>query len=307
MIPKFSITLCTFNSIEYIEACIDSLLSQTMKDFELIIVDDGSTDGTVEYLKRLSDTRIRLIILEKNHGLIYARTQGFAAARADYIALMDADDMAHPQRLEEQLRVLDAGQVDVCATRYQTLETASGRLRKRRAYVRDSDIRALLTIYCPICNPSVSFKRKLLGVTGYQDEFRHAEDYAFWTALAAAGSVFYIVPMGLLTYRIHPQQISRIKSEAARASFLKAQQGYLRALLGSDHAPEATPFGQRMRSGLRFMLDLNRKLPGVSLAANYEIYAEFQFRRNGWRTPFLRLERLAMALLATLAGKRSAS
>ena len=96
MKPKFSIALCTFNSIEYIEQCINSLLHQTLKDFELIIVDDGSSDGTIDYLNQLTDPRIWLQILGQNHGLIYARTQAFAAARADYIALMDADDIAQP-------------------------------------------------------------------------------------------------------------------------------------------------------------------------------------------------------------------
>ena len=302
MKPKFSIALCTFNSIEYIEQCVNSLLNQTLKDFELIIVDDGSTDGTIDYLNQLADHRIRLHILGQNHGLIYARTQAFAAAQADYIALMDADDVAHPQRLEEQWRVLEAGKVDICGTRYQTLDTATNRLRKRPSYVRNADLRALLTIYCPLCNPTVSFKRTLLEITGYQEAFRHAEDYAFWTALSAADCVFHIVPSHLLTYRVHPQQISRVKSTAARESFLKAQGQYVEALFGFAAAPQSMPFAARMDSGWRFMQALNRRLPGTSVAANYEIYAEFQYRRNGWRTPFLRLERLAVALLSSLSG-----
>lgn len=303
MIPKFSIALCTFNSMEYIERCINSLLSQTLENFELIIVDDGSRDGTVEYLRGLADKRIRLIILESNQGLIYARTQAFNAATADYIALMDADDIAHPRRLEQQFKVLQDGQVDVCGTRYQTLDTARNRLRKRTSYVRDPDLKALMTIYCPLCNPTVSFKRALLGITGYQEAFRHAEDYAFWTKLAAAGCVFRVIPECLLTYRIHPQQVSRVKSGLARDSFLKAQQGYLRALLGSAGAPQSMALKERLTSGLRFMLDLNHKLPGVAVFANYEIYAELQYRNNGWRTPLLRLERLVVAIFSTLVGR----
>lgn len=303
MKPKFSITLCTFNSIEYIEQCVDSLLNQTLKDFELIIVDDGSTDGTIEYLNQLVDHRIRLYVLGKNYGLIYARTQAFAAARADYIALMDADDIVHPQRLEEQLRVLEAGNVDICGTRYQTLDTASNRLRERPSYVSNSDLRALLTIYCPLCNPTVSFKRTLLEITGYEEAFRHAEDYAFWTALSASDCVFHIVPLHLLTYRVHPQQISRVKSTIARESFLKAQGQYVQALLGFAAAPQSMPFAKRVDCGWRFMQALNRRLPGISVAANYEIYAEFQYRHNGWRTPLLRLERLAVALLSSLTGR----
>lgn len=303
MKPKFSIALCTFNSIEYIAQCVNSLLNQTLTDFELIVVDDGSTDGTIDYLAQLDDSRIRLQILGKNHGLIYARTQAFAAAQADYIALMDADDIAHPQRLEEQWRVLATGAVDVCGTRYQTLDTANKRLRKRSSYLHDADLRALLTIYCPLCNPTVSFKRSLLEVAAYQDAFRHAEDYAFWTALSAADRVFHIVPRHLLTYRMHSQQVSRVQSPAARDSFLKAQALYVQALLGCATAPQSMRFAERLDSGWRFMKALNCRLPGTSVAANYEIYAEFQHRRNGWRTPFLRLERLTVALLSSLVGR----
>ena len=303
MNPKFSITLCTFNSFEYIGECIDSLLKQTLTDFELIIVDDGSTDSTVEYLRSLTDCRIKLLVLEKNHGLVYARTQAFQAARGSYIALMDSDDIAHPERLAQQLVLLERGDVDICATRYQTLETATQRLRKRKSYVRNPDLRALMTIYCPICNPTASFKRELLQLTGYTEEFRHAEDYAFWTALSAANCVFQIVPFCLLTYRIHPQQVSRVKSSQARDSFLKAQQLYVIALLGEHQAPQSMPLAQRLRSGMQFMLSLNRRLPHVSVAANYEIYAEFQYRRNGWRTPFLRMERLLVALLSSAIGR----
>jgi hypothetical protein len=216
---------------------------------------------------------------------------------------MDADDIAHPQRLEEQLRVLQAGTADICGTRYQTLDTPTNRLRKRSSYVNNADIRALLTIYCPLCNPTVSFKRTLLEVTGYQEAFRHAEDYAFWTALSAADCVFHIIPKHLLTYRIHPQQVSRVKSVAARESFLRAQGQYVHALLGLPVAPVSMRLKQRMDTGLSFMQALNRRVPGTSVAANYEIYAEFQYRRNGWRTPLLRLERLAVALLSSLMGR----
>jgi glycosyltransferase involved in cell wall biosynthesis len=244
-----------------------------------------------------------LLILKKNHGLIYARTQAFQAVRGTYIALMDSDDVAHPERLAQQLEVLKCGTVDICATRYKTLETAGQRLRKRKSYVHNPDLRALMTIYCPICNPTASFKREMLHVTGYTEDFRHAEDYAFWTALSAANCVFYIVPSYLLTYRIHSQQVSRVKSEQARDSFLKAQQLYVTALLGKRLAPQSMPIAQRLRSGLQFMLALNRRLPLISVSANYEIYAEFQYRRNGWRTPFLRLERLLVALLSSAAGR----
>lgn len=292
--------------MEYIEPCIESLLNQTMADFELIVVDDGSSDGTVKYLQGLSDPRIKLLVLDKNQGLIYARKQAFAAASGQYIALMDSDDIAHPERFEQQLQVLERGDVDICATRYQTLETATQKLRKRSSYLRSADLRALLTIYCPICNPTASFKKEVLDKANYEEAYRHAEDYALWAALSAANCAFAITPEHLLTYRIHPQQISRLKSEQARASFLQVQGRYVAALLDGAAPPQSMGFRERMQTGLGFMRALNQRLPGISVGANYEIYAEFQFRRNGWLTPLLRLERLLAALVYSALGQKAA-
>ena len=96
MSPVFSIVLCTYNAQPYLDECIQSLLQQTFHDFELIIVDDGSRDGTLAYLNALTDPRIRVIPLDTNQGLIFARTTGFDAAKGRYTAIMDADDIAHP-------------------------------------------------------------------------------------------------------------------------------------------------------------------------------------------------------------------
>jgi glycosyltransferase involved in cell wall biosynthesis len=151
MSPVFSIVLCTYNAELYLDECIQSLLNQTFSDFELIIVDDGSIDGTLAYLGKLQDPRVRLFVLGSNHGLIQARTRGFQAASGRYIAVMDADDIAAPTRLEEQFRAMEQGGLDVCGSFHTTLENATGKRRTRTGHSSDSDIRALLTIYSPLC------------------------------------------------------------------------------------------------------------------------------------------------------------
>jgi glycosyltransferase involved in cell wall biosynthesis len=303
MPPVFSVVLCTYNAQAYLDACIQSLLHQTFADFELIIVDDGSTDSTLQYLKAIQDARVRLVVLGTNHGLIYARTRGFAEARGRYVAIMDADDIAHPRRLEEQYKVFEAGGVDVCGSWHTTLQNETGKLRKRKSFTTDSDIKALLTIYCPICNPSVSLTAELLRKTSYNVSYPHAEDYGMWCDVAATGGRLVNIPKSLLTYRLHAGQISKVKADIANQSFRKIQARYIDALMDGEVAPASMPFTVRVGKGLHFMKLLNRRIPGISFLANYQIYAEFQYRRNGWLTLSTRLERVVVALFSTLLGK----
>lgn len=306
MQPVFSIVLCTYNAEAYLDQCIQSLLSQTFSDFELIIVDDGSSDGTLRYLKGIKDQRIRLIELGSNHGLIYARTKGFSEAGGRYIAIMDADDIAHPQRLEEQLSVFQTQDVDVCGSFHISLDNATGKRRARKSPISDSDIRALLTIYCPICNPSASVKTEIVRKNAYNTEYTHAEDYGLWCDIAANGGKFYNIPRPLLTYRLHAGQVSKLKKETALNSFRKIQARYVEKIAGQSITPVAMPFRTRIGQGMAFMKDINTRIPGMSFRANYELYAEFQFRRNGWLTIPTRIERMLAAFYAMLLGRRSA-
>ncbi|WP_296507204.1 glycosyltransferase family 2 protein [Rhodoferax sp.] len=307
MSPIFSIVLCTYNAQAYIEECIQSLLNQTLADFELIVVDDGSRDATLSYLSMQSDPRIRVIFLEKNHGLIFARNRGFDESRGQYIAIMDADDIAHPTRLEEQYQVLERGEVDVCGTFHISLNSKNGKRRSRRSATSDSDIRALLTIYCPICNPSTSVRAKVLQQNRYNTANAHAEDYGLWCDIAVNGGRFFNIKKALLTYRLHPGQISVVKKEVAHTSFKSIQSGYVRAITGQDVVPESMPRERRWTQGIAFMRTINSKVPRISFRANCELYAEFQYRRNGWLTIFTRLERVAVALWATAQGHQSAN
>lgn len=302
MPPIFSIVLCTYNAETYLDACIQSLLNQSLQDFELIIVDDGSSDGTLAYLERIRDHRVKLIRLDRNHGLIYARSKGFEVAIGRYIALMDADDIAAPQRLAAQLLAMEQKGLDVCGSFHTTLDSSTGKRRARKGHSSDSDIRALLTIYSPLCNPSTSLRASIIRTTGYNTEYPHAEDYGLWCDIAAKGGKFYNIPEQLLTYRLHPSQISKVKQETARKSFSKIQAHYVTQLTGLTYMPHAMGFSQRMHLAAKFMRVLNRQLKGISFSANYEIYAEFQFRRNGWLTLPTRLERAIAALWFTLHG-----
>jgi glycosyltransferase involved in cell wall biosynthesis len=305
MLPVFSIVLCTYNALPYLEECIQSLLQQTYADFELIIVDDGSTDGTIAYLNALTDQRLRIIPLDTNRGLIFARNKGFEAAKGRYIAIMDADDIAHPARLEEQRKILDSGDVDVCGSFHISLDSKSGKRRSRRSATSDSDIRALLSIYCPLCNPSTSARADVLRRHRYNPAYPHAEDYGLWCDIATHGGRFHNIAQPLLTYRLHPSQVSVVKKETANSSFEAIQTSYVQTLTGQGIVPHSMPATTRLRQATAFMRTINNRIPGISYRANYELYAEFQYRKNGWLTIPTRLERALVALWATTLGRRA--
>jgi glycosyltransferase involved in cell wall biosynthesis len=305
MSPVFSIVLCTYNAEAYLDQCLQSLLQQTYADFELIIVDDGSSDGTLPYLRSLADPRIRLITLETNHGLIFARNRGFDESKGRYIAIMDADDIADPQRLEEQLKVLDSGEVDVCGSFHVSLDSVSGKRRTRRSPTSDSDIRALLTIYCPLCNPSTTVRTDVLRKHRYNSAYPHAEDYGLWCDIAADGGKFRNIKRPLLTYRLHPGQVSKLKKQTASHSFQMIRTRYVETLIAQTSVPRSMPLAQRLRDGMDYMRLLNLRISGISFQANYQLYAEFQFRKNGWLTIPTRLERMLVAFWATQLGRRA--
>jgi hypothetical protein len=165
--------------------------------------------------------------------------------------------------------------------------------------VRNADLRAMLTLYSPLCNPSVSFRRSLLENVGYDPQYLHAEDYAFWCELSLRNHSFINIPEPLLTYRVHAGQISQVRIDAAREAFRLAQRRYIQGLLGLDVIPGPLPFAQRRHVATDFIHRLARRLGPLSFRACYELYASFQFRRNGLATVTTRFERLAVALYAS--------
>ncbi|MBW2258128.1 MAG: glycosyltransferase family 2 protein, partial [Deltaproteobacteria bacterium] len=105
--PKVSVVIPVYNRERYIGQAIDSILSQSFRDFELIVVDDGSSDGTPAVVERCGDPRVRLVRHETNQGIPRTRNRGLLEARGEYVAWLDSDDVALPQRLRVQVDVLD--------------------------------------------------------------------------------------------------------------------------------------------------------------------------------------------------------
>ena len=302
--PLVSISMPAFNAARYIALSIQSVLDQTYQNFELIIYDDGSSDQTREIIQSFSDPRIKTILADQNQGLIVARNAIAKQAQGKYIALLDCDDVAEPTRLEEQVAYLESGECDLCGTAYWTINEQSGIRKKSKQKYSNADLKALLTIGSPFCNPTVMGKAEIFKNLPYLQQNKHAEDYAFFVEAALKGWRFANLKSRLLTYRLHENQISVVQGGPAREIFKKMQLHYLKGMnIGPDYCPRPMSLMDRLRYAMPMIKRLNQHIPGISIMANYEIYARFQFRGNGVLTPFTRLERLMVSTVVSLYGR----
>lgn len=294
--PLVSVLMPAFNTEKYIGEAIESILKQSYQNFELLILDDGSTDKTKTIIEQYHDNRIQQLLFEKNQGLVSARNHLVRVAKGKYIALMDSDDISMSNRLEIQVNFLESNEADICGSELFCLCQNSGKIKpSKKIKYRNSDIRAFLTIACPIT--VIMAKAELFKQHLYAMEDISAEDYGLWIRLALAGCRFTNIKQKLMSYRIHSTQTSSVtKKIETNEGFLRNQRNYLQGLnIPLNLTPASMPLCRRLKDGTAFIRFLNEKIPGISIPTNYDIYAQFQYRGNGIYTPFIRLERFIIS------------
>ena len=294
-----------YNVDSFVAEAIQSILNQTLVNFELIVLDDGSTDKTRKIIDNFKDSRIKKIYWDKNQGLLPARVRLIEEATGSYIAFLDADDTADCERLEIQINFLENNKnVDICGADHYTFDVTTGRKKVSKQLHSDVDIRALLTISSPLCNPSIMARAEIFKSFPYDPDAILAEDYAMWVQLALAGYHFINLPNRLITYRLHNYQISKQENLLSKKLFDNFQAQYLMGLdIPIALCPKQMEWRERIIKGPLFLKLLNKRIKKISLSANYQIYARFQFRHNGIYTPITRLERFVSALFATISSR----
>ncbi|MGC0363541.1 glycosyltransferase involved in cell wall biosynthesis [Rhodococcus sp. 27YEA15] len=237
--PLVTVLVPAYNAAPYLRVAMESVLAQDFRDFELLIVDDGSTDDTHAVLSRVTDPRVR-VVRQENTGLVGALNNGLALARGEFVARMDADDLMAPGRLSAQLAMMVADDRLVsCGTDYVLFGDATGRVRMPRT---DRACRQRLLLASCHCGASVMVRRSVLDRSGLQfrPEFAHAEDYRFFSELSEHGTMSN-VPMVGYHYRIYGSQVSSVHRTAQRDAHLRiAREHALRTGAGplSDHLLE---------------------------------------------------------------------
>lgn len=205
--PLISVAMPVYNGEQYLAEAIESILAQTFKNFELIIIDDGSIDASLELLKlyEARDSRVRLIARE-NRNLATTLNDIVDLARGKWLARMDQDDIAFPKRLERQLEWLEETDADICGTWIRFFGTADKRIVKYA--VSDAAIKKELLFCCAFAHPSVMMKSDVLRKLRYNPHWEKAEDYDLWIRAASSQYKMTNLPEVLLNYRKHHKQIS---------------------------------------------------------------------------------------------------
>lgn len=234
--PKVTVLMPVYNGGEQLRDAIDSVLAQTFPDFELLVVDDRSTDGSDALVRGYDDSRVRLIRNDVNLGQGPTLNRGLAEARGQFIARLDQDDLCAPERLEREVAVIEEYDTVALVGTWATVILDEGRVVGHargsiRTYV--DFVYANLTGEIVLPHSSALFRRDVvLELGGYDPSFHPSEDKDLWQRLALHRYDARIVESELIRYRIHDQQLSRAREELQQELAVKSQDSFLRALAG---------------------------------------------------------------------------
>lgn len=212
-VPKISVLMTAYNSEKYIRSAIDSIINQTYTDFELLIIDDGSQDRTISIVREYYDSRIRLICNPKNLGVGGARQVGLMHAKGEYIAILDSDDIAYPQRLEIQYHYLEKNKDIVLLGTGCEYSDNKGIIQKFKTEQVSSTLKWILLFRNPFINSTVMYRRDLaIALGGYDLEMRISEDYLLFSRFAERYQVAQISDL-LCWLRRNHQSLTSLKDE----------------------------------------------------------------------------------------------
>lgn len=232
--PEISLIMSVYNGEDYLEEAVESVLNQSFKDFELIIINDCSTDSTAEILSRyqLQDSRVKVHTNEVNLRLPSSLNKALSLAKGKYIARMDADDICLPQRLEKQYEFMEKNQdIALSSCRFMTLKngviSSGGCGGKNDA----ESIKALLLVTNPILHPGIIAKAEVIKKLGYNKNFTCTEDMELWTRFIIEGYKVEILSEYLMMYRLHDKQITETTLEKQKGEVITIQKNYFSKLI----------------------------------------------------------------------------
>lgn len=226
--PKLSVVMPIYNAEKYLAKAIESILNQTFNDFEFLIINDGSTDKSLEIINNYLDNRIKLISNESNRGLIYCLNLGLNIAKGEYIARMDADDFSLARRFEKQVNFLDNNQ-----------EIAG--LGAQANFINENDkiigwsgveISKLMIKWgsffgCQILHPTLMMRANIYKKYLYDNNYLHAEDYELWTRVLLDYDLVNLNER-LLNYRQSSDSVSTRYNHLQKQNSFRAQLNYIK-------------------------------------------------------------------------------
>lgn len=212
--PMVSVIMPVYNSAEYLEEAVRSILGQTLDDFEFIVIDDGSTDGSSQILDSHEDKRMR-VIHQPKRGIVESLNLGLELAQGRYVARMDSDDISLPKRLATQVAFMEQHpEVGICGT---SCVLFGDRHAVSTPKTRNDDIRSWLVFGPCFAHPTVMMRRSLIMRNGlfYDPGFKQAEDYELWIRFSKHCGMANL-PEPLLLYRVREEQATSKHGEEVR-------------------------------------------------------------------------------------------
>lgn len=268
--PVISVVLPFRDAEATLADAVQSILLQEFRDLELIAVDDGSRDGSVASLAGLTDPRFRLVGNRFDPGVVGASATGLGLASGEWFARMDADDVAMPRRIGEQLRAA-RGDTGVVTCGVESIDCCGDGMRRYVAWANGLPDHEAMShsrfVECPVINPTAMVRRDWMDRVGGYHDTPWAEDHDLWLRLLAAGCRFVRVPEILLQWRDSPQRLTRRDPRYGTEARSQMRAHHLRNLPGvAEHGvviAGAGPIGKRLA------LDLQKE--GVAVKGFFDV------------------------------------
>lgn len=265
-----SVILPVYNCERFIRQSIESILNQSYKNIELIVIDDGSNDNSLKIINSyLYDIRL-VVISRENKGLVFTLNEGIKISKGEYVARMDADDICDIKRLQKQVDFLNRNKkVAVVGCSYHIITEGDEVIGCRRFISSDFYLKSICLIGSPFAHPTVMFNKKLLGNDlVYDEKYKHAEDYELWLRLSKKYK-FNSIREPLFSYRIVSNGVSKSNYVEQKLLMLKAANTYIfDSSLTKDEGYVLLGFYEHKK--------INKKLFLIILRQKNKLHALFQ-------------------------------
>jgi glycosyltransferase involved in cell wall biosynthesis len=231
IIIKVSVIMAVYNSEKFLDESINSILSQTLKDFEFIIIDDYSADNSLNIIKKHAkqDKRIILIENKKNLGLTKSLNKGLKLAKGKYIARIDADDIALPERLEKQYKYLEEHQdISLIGGAALVIDKNGKEIKKYKPITDEKKLKKILVKQNAIYHPTIMFRNEKNN--SYREKFYYSQDYDFYLTKISKGKRLINIPDLLIKYRINSEAVSFTQRTKQKLFAEKAKEFYYQRL-----------------------------------------------------------------------------
>lgn len=233
--PKVSVLMPVYNGMPYLPLAVESILNQTFDDFEFIIVDDCSNDDSLKYLQSVQDQRVVIVPLSQNKGVTGALQEGMCKVKGVYIARLDADDIAKPDRLQIQVEYLENNpKVGLLGSSVDLIDSSGTILRHVNLERKDIEIRWRMLVKNPFVHSTVIFRHELIKTHHLRYTLKYAEDYKLWTELVKY-SEGHISAEKLILYRTHNQSWTFTRKTEQFGESLNIAARQVRCYIAENH------------------------------------------------------------------------